>query len=120
MAQTLPPALEQDLRKFDTMQRNYEMMAAKLQTWQMELNQVKVTLEELNKQPDDVVTYKSVGQILFKVDKPSTAKDLADREEVLEKTLKSMKKKVESLAASLKELQEKIQLELSKQNLRLQ
>jgi chaperonin cofactor prefoldin len=86
MAQTLPPALEQDLRKFDTMQRNYETMAAQSQTWQMELNQVKATLEEV----------------------------------VLEKTLNSMKKKVESLAASLKELQEKIQLELSKHNLRLQ
>ncbi len=120
MAQTLPPALEQDLRKFDTMQRNYETMAAQSQTWQMELNQVKATLEELNKQPDDVVTYKNVGQILFKVDKPSTVKELGDREEVLEKTLNSMKKKVESLAASLKELQEKIQLELSKHNLRLQ
>jgi chaperonin cofactor prefoldin len=64
--------------------------------------------------------FNNYGSDITPRNKPSTVKELADREEVLEKTLNSMNKKVESLAASLKELQEKIQLELSKHNLRLQ
>ncbi len=38
MAQTIPPALEQELQKFDTMRRNYESMQAVIQTMQSELN----------------------------------------------------------------------------------
>lgn len=120
MAQNIPPALEAELQKFDTMRRNHETLTAMTQALQTELSEVTGTLEELNKQPDDTVTYKAVGQVLFKVDKPTLAADLDDRHKTLEMRLASTKKQLDNLTEKLQELQTKIQMELSKQNLRLQ
>jgi prefoldin beta subunit len=120
LAQTIPPALEQELQKFDTMRRNHETLTAMSQTLQAELTEVKGTLEELKKQPDDTVTYKAVGQVMFKVEKPAVVEELEDREKTIEMRLASTTKQTEKLAEQLKELQTKIELELSKRNLRLQ
>ena len=119
MAQTLPPALEAELQKFDTMRRNFEAYQGRLQALQQELSEVKATLEELKKQPDEVTTYKGVGQIMFKVEKPKLVEELADRETTLEMRSKSTQSQLESMSEKLKELQEKLQGELSKQGMRL-
>ncbi|MHA1944397.1 MAG: prefoldin subunit beta [Candidatus Thorarchaeota archaeon] len=120
MAQNIPPALEQELQKFDTMRRNHETLTAMSQTLQAELTEVKGTLEELKKQADDTVTYKAVGQVMFKVEQPAVVEELEDREKTIEMRLASTTKQTEKLAEQLKELQTKIELELSKRNLRLQ
>jgi prefoldin beta subunit len=120
MAQKIPPALEQELQKFDTMRRNHETLTAMSQALQSELGEVKSTLEELKKQADDVVTYKAVGQVMFRVEKPALVDELDDKQKTLEMRLASTKKQLDTLTEKLQELQNKIQLELSKQNLRLQ
>ncbi len=120
MAQNIPPALEAELQKFDTMRRNHETLAAMTQGLQTEMSEVTGTLQELKKQADDTVTYKAVGQVMFKVDKPTIEADLDDRQKTLEMRLASTKKQLDGLTEKLQELQTKIQLDLSKQNLRLQ
>ncbi|MHA2084265.1 MAG: hypothetical protein ACXABD_10955 [Candidatus Thorarchaeota archaeon] len=60
MAQRIPPALEEEIRKLDNMQRQYQSFQVMAQTLQNELNEVKATLEELRKESDDTVTYKTV------------------------------------------------------------
>ncbi len=119
MAQSIPPALEQELQKFDTMRRNHETLQMMNQTIQQDLSEIKATLEELTKQPDDVVTYKSVGQVMFRVEKPALTDELEDRKKTLEMRLASTKKQIETLTEKLQELQNKLQVELSKHNLRL-
>jgi chaperonin cofactor prefoldin len=57
---------------------------------------------------------------MFKVEKTALSADLDDRQKTLEMRLASTKKQVDSLTEKLQELQTKIQMELSKQNLRLQ
>ena len=120
MAQNVPPALEQEIQKFDTMRKNYETLSAIVQNSQVELSEINATLEELKKQPDDVVTYKTVGQVMFKVEKSALVEDLDDKRQRIELRLASNKKQLETLTGKLQELQNKIQIELSKQNLRLQ
>jgi prefoldin beta subunit len=120
MAQNIPPALEAELQKFDTMRRNHETLTAMTQALQTELTEVTGTLEELKKQPDNTITYKAVGQVMFKVDKPALSNDLDDKQKTLEMRLASTKKQLDGLTEKLQELQTKIQMELSKQNLRLQ
>ncbi len=120
MAQTIPPALEQELQKFDTMRRNYETLQAMLQTMQSELSETRATLDELKKQPDDVTTYKTVGQVMFRIDKAKVVEELTDREKTLEMRIASTTRQIQTLAEKLKELQDKLQVELSKHNLRLQ
>ena len=120
MSQNIPPALEAELQKFDTMRRNHETLSAMSQALQTELAEVKGTLDELNKQPDETVTYKAVGQVMFRVDKKELSTDLDDKQKTLEMRLASTKKQLDGLTEKLQELQNKIQIELSKQNLRLQ
>ena len=119
MAQSIPPALEQELQKFDTMRRNHETLQMMSQTMQQDLGEVKATLEELKKQPDEVVTYKSVGQVMFRVEKPALVEELEDREKTLDMRLASTRKQLQTLTEKLQELQNKLQVELSKHNLRL-
>ncbi len=120
MAQRIPPALEEEIRKLDNMQRQYQSFQVMAQTLQNELNEVKATLEELRKESDDTVTYKTVGQVMFKVEKPKMVEELDDREKTLEMRFASTSKQLQGFPEKLKELQEKIQLELGKHNLRLQ
>ena len=120
MAQAIPPALEQELQKFDTMRKNLETLQSMAQTMQSELVETKATLDQLREQPDDTPTYKAVGQVMFKVEKPKLVEDLEDREKTLDMRLASTKKQIETLSEKLTELQNKLQVELSKHNLRLQ
>jgi prefoldin beta subunit len=120
MAQTLPPALEQELQKFETMRRNHESLSSMVQTMQAETVEINATLDELRKQPDDVTTYRTIGQVMFRVDKVKTVEELEDRQKTLDMRLASTKKKLQTLTEKLKELQSKIEIELSKRNLRLQ
>ena len=112
--------MEKDLRKYENLRRQQEAFTNMVETYKERVTQLNETLENLSKQPDDTVTYKAVGQVMFKVDKPALSTDLDDRQKTLEMRLASTKKQVESLTEKLTELQNKIQMELSKQNLRLQ
>ncbi len=120
MSQKLPPALEQEIQRFDTLRREYESLQVMTQTMQSELAELRTTLEELQKQPDSTVTYKTVGQIMFRVEKAKIVEELVDRQKTLEMRIASISKRIETSAEKLKELQAKIQLELGKANLRLQ
>ncbi|MGQ4911233.1 MAG: prefoldin subunit [Candidatus Thorarchaeota archaeon] len=120
MAQTIPPALEAELKKYDNLRRMHESESALLQAVQTEMLDVKATLDELRKQPDDAVTYKAVGQVMFKVEKTALVEELEERERTLEIRKNKAEKSIKALTDQLNELQKTIQLELSKRNLRLQ
>ncbi len=120
MSQRIPPALEQELQRFDNLRREYESLQVMSQTMQSELAEIKATLEELQKQPDSTVTYKTIGQVMFRVDKAKLVEEIIDRQKTLEMRIASIAKRVETSAEKLKELQAKIQVELGKSNLRLQ
>ena len=120
MAQTIPPALEEEIKKFDSLRRNHETLLSMIQSMQSELVEVKNTIEELKKQSDDTVTYKSVGSLMFNVEKSKIQEELDDRQKTLEMYLASRTKQAQELGEKLKEIQTKIQTELGKQNLRLQ
>jgi prefoldin beta subunit len=120
MAQRLPPALEQELQRFEALRREHDTYQMMLQTLQNELSELKETLEELGKQPDSTVTFKTIGQIMFRTEKAKLTEEIQDREKSIEMRLGTLSKKREAVEAKLKELQAKIQIELGKANPRLQ
>ncbi len=120
MAQNIPPELEQDLRKFENLRRQQEAFTNMVETYQERVKQLNETLENLTKQPDDTVTYKAVGQVMFRVEKPAMVDELDAEVKGLEKSVVQAEKKLETLNPELEELQKTIQLELSKRNLRIQ
>jgi prefoldin beta subunit len=120
MAQTIPPALEAELKKYDNLRRMHESESTLFQAIQTEMIDVKATLEELKKQPADAVTYKAVGQVMFKVDKPALIEELEEKERTLEIRKIKAEKSIKDLTEQLTELQKKIQIDLSQRNLQLQ
>lgn len=120
MAQNIPPELENELRKYENLRRQHESQSVMLQAINSEMKEVELALEELGKQSDDVVTYKAVGQVMFKVEKPSLVEELDEKQRMLKLRKDKGEKVMKSLSEDLTELQSKIEIELSKRNLRLQ
>jgi prefoldin beta subunit len=120
MAQNIPPELEKDLRKYDNLRRQQEAFANMVENYKERVRQLNETLENLKKQPDDTVTYKAVGQVMFRVEKPAMVDELESETKSLQKGIEQAEKKLETLTPELTELQKTIQIELSKRNLRLQ
>ncbi|NHI83096.1 MAG: prefoldin subunit beta [Candidatus Thorarchaeota archaeon] len=114
MAQSIPPALQDDLRRFENLRQQHETLTTYKQTIQTELVELRATLEELRKQPDNVVTYKSVGQVMFRVDKPKIVEELDDREKTLQMKFESTNSQIEKLAKKLSDLEAKIKIEIAK------
>jgi len=120
MAQQITPELENKIREWQNIRQQVEVFRNQLAVRQQELNEIQLTLEELKKHPDDVTTYKAVGNVMFQVDKANITSDLEDRKVTLESLIKSVRTKLEKQEAKDKELENQIQIELSKRNLTLQ
>ncbi len=120
MAQQIPPDLEHEIMKLENMRRQFEQLMAAIQTRQNELRESEVTLEELKKHPDDAVTYKSVGQIMFQVEKAKIQEELTNRVSDLRIWLEAKTKGAEKDRKEIEQLTKKIQLDISKRNLKVQ
>ncbi len=57
---------------------------------------------------------------MFRIEKSKIVDELTDREKTLEMRIASTTRQMQTMAEKLKELQDKLQIELSKHNLRLQ
>lgn len=120
MAQNIPPELDSDIRKLYNLKRQHDAFTNMVETYKERVKQLNETLENLQKQPDDTITYKAVGQVMFRVEKPAMVSELETEAKGLEKSIKQAETKLATLTPELTELDNKIQLELSKRNLRLQ
>ncbi len=114
MAQRLPPEVEQEYMKYENLRRQYEALQVAVQSMKNELTELSTTLEELSKIPDDTVTYRVVGQVMFRVDKPALVETLEDRKRTTEIALESYKKKLDASVEKLQELGAKLQAEFAK------
>ncbi|MHA2041560.1 MAG: prefoldin subunit [Candidatus Thorarchaeota archaeon] len=119
MAQQIPPEIEHEIMKLENMRRQFEQLMAAIQTRQS-LRESEVTLDELKKHPDDTVTYKSVGQIMFQVDKAQLQEELTSRVGDLKIWLEAKTKGAEKDRKEIEELTKKIQLDISTRNLKVQ
>ncbi|TFF84082.1 hypothetical protein EU524_01530 [Candidatus Thorarchaeota archaeon] len=120
MSQQVPPGLQEKIKRYEGLRRKHEALQVMIQRLQSELNELEVTLEELTKQPDDAITYKTVGQVMFRVDKKQLVDEMNGRKGTLKESVDSYSSRLESTTEELQELQSNIQIELGAQNLRIQ
>lgn len=120
MAQQIPPGLEEKIKQYESLRRRHEALQVMVQRQQSELNELEATLEELGKQPDDAVTYKTVGQVMFRVEKKKMVDEMNGRKGTIKESLDNYNSRLESTTTKLQELQSNIQVELGAQNLRVQ
>ncbi|TFG09652.1 hypothetical protein EU538_04380 [Candidatus Thorarchaeota archaeon] len=120
MAQQIPPGLEEKIKRYENLRRKHEALQVMVQRLQSELNELEATLEELAKQPDDAVTYKTVGQVMFRVDKKKLVEEMNGRKGTVKESVDNYGSRLESTTEQLQELQSNIQIELGAQNLKVQ
>ncbi len=79
----------------------------------MELTEIEQALSELQKMADDAVIYKAIGSLLVKSEKTKISTDLTERKELLNTRTTILGKQEERLRSQLKDLQAKLQQDLS-------
>lgn len=72
------------------------------QAFQMELNEAKAALKELEKSGDEV--FKIIGQLLIKSDRNKVKEELQNKEKIIDLRLKSLEKQEKNLMDRLSEI----------------
>lgn len=80
---------------------------------EIELTEIEQALTELQKMPDDAVIYKQIGTLLVKAEKAKVIADLNERKELLNTRSTVLGKQEERLRGQAKDLQAKLQEDLT-------
>jgi len=110
----LSPKVQNQIAQFQQLQQ--QLQAVLNQKFQMDaqVKEMARTTEELNKSPEDVVIYKSIGALLIKVDSKETIlKDIEESKETMEVRLKSLERQEKSLRDRYQALQDQLNKALS-------
>jgi len=76
------------------------------------IRETEAALKELEKSPDDAVIYKSVGELLFKSEKPKLSEELKEKKDMMDIRLKTMAKQEERIQGRFNQLQEQLKISL--------
>jgi prefoldin beta subunit len=109
----LPPEVQQRLLRLQQLQQTLQSVLAQKQQVEFELTEIEQALSELQKTAADAVIYKAIGSLLVKAEKEKVTTDLNERKELLNTRATVLGKQEERLRTQMKELQAKLQQDLS-------
>jgi len=112
MSGELPPQIQNQLAQLQQLQQ--QAQAVMTQKAQIEglIRETEAALKELEKSPDDAVIYKSVGELLFKSEKPKLLEELKEKKDMMDIRLKTMAKQEERIQGRFNQLQEQLKMSL--------
>jgi prefoldin beta subunit len=109
----LPPHVQERLLRLQQLQQTLQTVLAQKQQVELELTEIEQALTELQKIADDTVIYQSIGSLLVKAEKTKVTTDLDERKELLNMRTTVLGKQEERLRGQLKDLQTRLQKDLS-------
>jgi len=109
----LPPQVQQRLLRLQQLQQTLQAVLTQKQQLELELNEVEQALSELEKLTDDAVIYKSIGSLLVKSQRTKVTTELNERKDLLNMRIGVLGKQEERLRSQVKDLQTKLQQDLS-------
>ncbi|MEM2104881.1 MAG: prefoldin subunit beta [Candidatus Bathyarchaeia archaeon] len=109
----LPPHVQERLLRLQQLQQTLQSVLAQKQQVELELTEIEQALSELQKTADDAVIYRAIGTLLVKAEKAKVVADLNERKELLNTRATVLGKQEERLRSQLKDLQAKLQQDLS-------
>ncbi|MCX6670216.1 MAG: prefoldin subunit beta [Methanothrix sp.] len=112
MSGELPPQIQNQLAQLQQLQQ--QAQAVMTQKTQIEglIRETEAALKELDKSSDNAVIYKSVGELLFRADKPKLVEELKERKDMMDIRLKTMAKQEERIQGRFTQLQEQLKQSL--------
>jgi prefoldin beta subunit len=104
--------LDSEISEYQKMEK--ELQTILLQKYQIEvqLNEIAMALEEIEKVDEKVEIYRAIGSILIRTTVERAREDLKERKALLETRIKVLSQQEEKLRASLSRLTKKLQEEL--------
>jgi len=109
----LPPQVQERLLRLQQLQQTLQSVLVQKQQVEIELTEIEQALSELQKMSDDAVIYKAIGSLLVKSEKAKTVADLNERKELFNTRAAVLGKQEERLRSQVKDLQTKLQQDLS-------
>ena len=109
----LPPQIQERLLRLQQLQQTLQSVLAQKQQVEIELTEIEQALSELQKMTDNAVIYKAIGSLLVKTEKAKITADLNERKELLNTRATVLGKQEERLRPQIKDLQTKLQQDLS-------
>ncbi|EEZ93106.1 MAG: Prefoldin beta- domain protein [Candidatus Parvarchaeum acidiphilum ARMAN-4] len=94
--------------EFEELRQRLQVETTQKQTMQLQYNELKRTIEEVEKTKDGMDLFQLSGQILIKKDKNEILKDLKDKSEIIDFRLKSSSKSIDELTNKLQSMQDSL------------
>jgi prefoldin beta subunit len=112
MSGELPPQIQNQLAQLQQLQQ--QAQAVMTQKGQIEglIRETEAALKELEKSADDAVIYKSVGELLFKSEKPKLLEELKERNDMNKFRLNKLADQEARLQGRFTQLQEQLKMSL--------
>ncbi len=98
-----------DEEEYEQLRQQLQVALTQKQTLQLQYNETKKTIEEVEKTKEDEDLFQLVGQILIKKDKNSILQELKDKLDLLDFRLKNANKSVDEITKKLQEIQSKLE-----------
>jgi prefoldin beta subunit len=109
----LPPQVQERLLRLQQLQQTLQSVLGQKQQVELEQMEINQALEELQELTDEAVIYKATGSLLIKSDRAKVMADLNERKELLSTRVTVLGKQEERLRAQVKDVQTKLQQDLS-------
>jgi prefoldin beta subunit len=105
----LPPKVQNQIAQLQQLQQQAQIVMTQKYQLEVRLNEVKMALEELQKSSEKRVIYKSIGDLMIKVENADElSKDLNEEKETLGIRIKTLENQEKQMKERLKTLQEQI------------
>jgi prefoldin beta subunit len=112
MSGELPPQIQNQLAQLQQLQQQAQAVISQKSQIESLIRETDAALKELEKSSDDAVIYKSVGELLFKAEKPKLVEELKERKEMMDLRLKTMSKQEERIQSRFTQLQDQLKQSL--------
>ena len=108
----LPPQVQERLLRLQQLQQTLQQIMTSKQQLELELTEIEQALNEMEKIDETAIIYKSIGSLMVKAEKAKVATELNERKELLNTRVTVLGKQEERMRSQVKELQNKLQLDL--------
>ncbi len=109
----LPAPIQERLLRLQQVQQGLQSVLGQKQQLELELTETEQALSELMKMDEKAIIYKSIGSLLVKAEKANVTTELTERKELLNTRITVLGKQEERLRAQAKDLQSRLQKDLS-------
>jgi prefoldin beta subunit len=109
----LPAPVQERLLRLQQLQQTLQSVVTQKQQLELELTETDQALSELQKLEDSAIIYKSIGSLLVKAEKAKVSVELSEQKELLNTRISVLGKQEERLRVQAKDLQARLQKDLS-------